>query len=145
MFTPRSLSNLLNIPLIELEDDARPGKKRHFGSNSHDSLEIINQGRAIVYYNLQCGDGSLYGSFSLIGEKDDHYERREQVKIVTIEDFMKICMEKMNPEEETIWRPVLESIQKANHQYDTYLRSKYKEIEQDIIKLMDHQKNEVER
>ena len=43
--------------------DLQPGIVRPYGTNSHDSLVISDDGRTLSYYNLQNGDGSRYGDY----------------------------------------------------------------------------------
>lgn len=45
--------------------DLRTGKVRLYGTNSHDSLHISEDGTCLSYENLQNGDGSLYGEYRL--------------------------------------------------------------------------------
>ena len=39
---------------------------REYGTNSHDSLMISDDGRTLSYYNLQCGDGSRFGDYRFV-------------------------------------------------------------------------------
>lgn len=45
--------------------DLRTGKVRLYGTNSHDSLRISEDGTCLSYENLQNGEGSLYGEYRL--------------------------------------------------------------------------------
>lgn len=45
--------------------DLQTGKVRLYGTNSHDSLHISEDGTCLSYENLQNGDGSLYGEYRL--------------------------------------------------------------------------------
>ena len=42
------------------------GVVRLYGTDCHDSLEISDDGKYLTYYNLQCGEGSKYGSYSFV-------------------------------------------------------------------------------
>ena len=48
--------------------DLQNGIVREYGKDCHDSLAISADGRALSYYNLQCGDGSMYGDFRFVME-----------------------------------------------------------------------------
>lgn len=43
--------------------DLQSGIVRPYGTNTHDSLVISDDGRTLSYYNLQNGDGSRYGDY----------------------------------------------------------------------------------
>lgn len=45
------------------------GQVRPYGTNCHDSLMISEDGKYLTYYNLQCGEGSEYGSYSFVTDK----------------------------------------------------------------------------
>lgn len=45
------------------------GEVRPYGTDCHDSLEISDDGKYLTYYNLQCGEGSKYGSYSFVTDK----------------------------------------------------------------------------
>lgn len=46
--------------------DLQGGSIHKYGSSSHDSLAISQDGRTLSYYNLQCGDGSAYGDYRFV-------------------------------------------------------------------------------
>lgn len=46
--------------------DLQSGNVREYGSDQHDSLMISQDGRTLSYYNMQCGDGSIYGDFRFV-------------------------------------------------------------------------------
>lgn len=48
--------------------DTTNGNIHEYGSNQHDSLEISSDGRTLTYYNLQCGDGSQFGTYRFVME-----------------------------------------------------------------------------
>ena len=48
--------------------DTTNGNIHEYGSNPHDSLEISQDGCALHYYNLQCGDGSKFGTYRFVME-----------------------------------------------------------------------------
>lgn len=50
--------------------DLQTGKVRLYGTNSHDSLRISEDGTCLSYENLQNGDGSLYGEYRLCDNPD---------------------------------------------------------------------------
>lgn len=43
--------------------DTLTGTIRKYGSERHDSLMISNDGTRLYYYNLQCGEGSQFGTY----------------------------------------------------------------------------------
>lgn len=43
---------------------------REYGTNHHDSLRISEDGRCLYYENLQCGEGSEFGTFTFVTNKD---------------------------------------------------------------------------
>lgn len=48
--------------------DTTNGHIHEYGSNPHDSLLISQDGCALHYYNLQCGDGSMFGAYRFVME-----------------------------------------------------------------------------
>lgn len=46
------------------------GVVRLYGTDCHDSLEISDDGKYLTYYNLQCGEGSKYGSYSFVTDEN---------------------------------------------------------------------------
>ena len=46
--------------------DMLTGEVRKYGSNHHDSLRISDDGRYLVYANLQNGDGSENGDYRFV-------------------------------------------------------------------------------
>lgn len=46
--------------------DTETGRIHEYGTNQHDSLAVSNDGRYLCYYNLQCGDGSKYGTYLFV-------------------------------------------------------------------------------
>ena len=48
--------------------DTTNGRIHEYGSSPHDSLEISSDGCSLHYYNLQCGDGSEFGSYRFVME-----------------------------------------------------------------------------
>lgn len=45
------------------------GIVRLYGTDCHDSLAISKDGKHLSYYNLQCGEGSKYGSYSFVTDE----------------------------------------------------------------------------
>lgn len=45
------------------------GIVRLYGTDCHDSLAISEDGKHLSYYNLQCGEGSKYGSYSFVTDE----------------------------------------------------------------------------
>lgn len=43
--------------------DTQTGRVHRYGSDTHDSLIISKDGRTLTYHNLQCGEGSRFGTF----------------------------------------------------------------------------------
>lgn len=48
--------------------DNETGAIFEYGRDFHDSLRISEDGRYLTYYNLQCGEGSLFGTYSFVME-----------------------------------------------------------------------------
>ena len=48
--------------------DLQTGEIRKYGTDKHDSLKISGDGRTLSYYNLHCGEGSIYGSYRFCEE-----------------------------------------------------------------------------
>lgn len=46
------------------------GQVRLYGTDCHDSLVISDDGKHLSYYNLQCGEGSKYGSYSFVTDEN---------------------------------------------------------------------------
>ena len=44
------------------------GFVHEYGTNPHDSLMISDDGKCLYYYNLQCGEGSRFGTYSFLTE-----------------------------------------------------------------------------
>lgn len=57
------------------------GLVRLYGTNCHDSLEISDDGKYLTYYNLQCGEGSKYGSFSFVTDKNGTLPKDDEVLV----------------------------------------------------------------
>lgn len=49
--------------------DNTTGVVREYGSDKHDSLVISEDGKTLYYYNLQCGEGSKYGAYSIVTDE----------------------------------------------------------------------------
>ena len=48
--------------------DTTNGHIHKYGSDPHDSLAISQDGCALHYYNLQCGEGSMFGTYRFVME-----------------------------------------------------------------------------
>ena len=46
--------------------DTETGRVHVYGTDRHDSLAISEDGKALHYYNLQCGDGSMFGTYRFV-------------------------------------------------------------------------------
>lgn len=51
---------------------------RLYGTDCHDSLLISNDGKTLSYYNLQCGEGSRYGSYSFVTDRDGNVPNEDE-------------------------------------------------------------------
>ena len=49
--------------------DTVTGKTRLYGTDHHDSLVKSDDGRCLYYENLQCGEGSKFGTFLFTDEE----------------------------------------------------------------------------
>lgn len=54
------------------------GVVRLYGTDCHDSLEISEDGKHLSYYNLQCGEGSKYGSYSFVTDENGTLPRDDE-------------------------------------------------------------------
>ena len=61
--------------------DNYTGTVRLYGTNHHDSLEISDDGRYLTYYNLQCGEGSKYGSFRFVTDENGKIPQEDEVLV----------------------------------------------------------------
>ncbi len=59
--------------------DNYSGKTRLYGTDHHDSLVISDNGKYLTYYNLQCGEGSKYGSFSFVTDEKGTLPKDDEV------------------------------------------------------------------
>lgn len=48
--------------------DTETGITRLYGTDRHDSLVKSDDGRCLYYYNLQCGEGSMFGTYVFTDE-----------------------------------------------------------------------------
>ena len=48
--------------------DTETGITRLYGADHHDSLVKSDDGRCLHYYNLQCGEGSMFGTYVFTDE-----------------------------------------------------------------------------
>lgn len=48
--------------------DTETGITRLYGTDQHDSLVKSDDGRCLHYYNLQCGEGSMFGTYVFTDE-----------------------------------------------------------------------------
>lgn len=55
------------------------GMVRLYGTNHHDSLMISDDGKYLSYYNLQCGEGSEYGSYSFVTDENGTLPKDDEV------------------------------------------------------------------
>lgn len=58
--------------------DKYSGTVRKYGTNHHDSLRISNDGRTLSYENLQNGDGSRYGDYRFVTDKEGHIPAEDE-------------------------------------------------------------------
>lgn len=61
--------------------DMQNGTVRKYGSDHHDSLQISDDGRTLSYENLQNGDGSRYGDYRFVTDKDGFIPSEDEVLI----------------------------------------------------------------
>lgn len=57
------------------------GVVRLYGTDCHDSLAISEDGKHLSYYNLQCGEGSKYGSYSFVTDETGTLPKDDKVLI----------------------------------------------------------------
>ncbi len=61
---------LTELPVLKVQDNGSTSKTtRILGSNSHDTY-ILGKDGGLHYYNLQCGEGTEYGGYEFVVEKD---------------------------------------------------------------------------
>lgn len=87
------------IPVIKVKDNAHDGYIHIVGTNSHDSLIVMNG--QLEYYNLQNGCGTIgddeYG-YEFFVEEDEYLPH---VEFVTLEEWLKLSMNDID--EQTKW------------------------------------------
>jgi len=57
------------------------GEVRQYGIDRHDSLRISDDGRALYYEHLQCGEDSQYGDYRFITDKEGMIPGEDEVLI----------------------------------------------------------------
>lgn len=61
---------LTELPILKVQDNGSTSKTtRILGSNSHDTY-ILGKDGGLHYYNLQCSEGTEYGGYEFVVEKD---------------------------------------------------------------------------
>lgn len=61
---------LTELPVLKVQDNGSTNKTtRILGSNSHDTY-ILGKDGGLHYYNLQCSEGTEYGGYEFVVEKD---------------------------------------------------------------------------
>lgn len=61
---------LTELPVLKVQDNGSKNKTtRILGSNSHDKY-ILGKDGGLHYYNLQCSEGTEYGGYEFVVEKD---------------------------------------------------------------------------
>ena len=94
--------------------DLQTGRVREYGTNSHDSLEISQDGRFLSYYNLQCGEGSSYGDFRFVMS-----DGKVPCESETAEAINDCCYFNIGgfPDEETILKRFLEWVAEKKYSH----------------------------
>lgn len=63
-------SMLTKLPVLKVQDNGSKSKTtRILGSDSHDTY-ILGKDGGLHYYNLQCSEGTEYGGYEFVVEKD---------------------------------------------------------------------------
>lgn len=63
-------SMLTELPILKVQDNGSTSKTiRILGSDSHDTY-ILGKDGGLHYYNLQCSEGTEYGGYEFVVEKD---------------------------------------------------------------------------
>lgn len=83
------------IPLIKIKDNF-DGEERYFGRDYHDSLVVENN--QLSYYDLQCGDGTVYKNkvsegegFTFVTEPDSYMN---SIELIDIKEYLKVPYKK---------------------------------------------------
>jgi hypothetical protein len=61
--------------------DLESGEVRKYGTDHHDSLMISNDGKCLYYEHLQNGEGSEYGDYRFVTDKDGFIPAEDEVLI----------------------------------------------------------------
>ena len=61
--------------------DLETGEVRKYGTDHHDSLMISNDGKCLYYKHLQNGEGSEYGDYRFVTDKDGFIPAEDEVLI----------------------------------------------------------------
>lgn len=80
---------LTELPVLEVQDNGSTSKTtRILGSNSHDTY-ILGKDGGLHYYNLQCSEGTEYGGYEFVVEKDpdDYMDCFETVNFFELMDM----------------------------------------------------------
>ena len=70
--------------------DTETGKTRLYGTDHHDSLVKSDDGRCLYYENLQCGEGSRFGTFLFTDEQGRPPKDNDELKKYGAEDYFNI-------------------------------------------------------
>lgn len=70
--------------------DTETGITRLYGTDQHDSLVKSDDGRCLHYYNLQCGEGSMFGTYVFTDEKGRIPKDNDDLLKYGAEDYFNI-------------------------------------------------------
>lgn len=82
----------LKVPLIYVKDNLRKdAEPRLLGTDSHDWLYIDEKTNGIQYLNLQCCEGTRYGSYKFVGEEPDgEFTTEFYIKWATVDEVIEL-------------------------------------------------------
>ena len=70
--------------------DLSSGNTREYGTNCHDSLMISQDGKSLVYYNMQCGESSQFGNYRFVLDDDEVPEESNTPEAIHCECYADI-------------------------------------------------------
>lgn len=86
----------MRVPVIMVKDSLnKKAKPRMLGTDSHDWLYIDKETKGIHYLNLQCCEGTKYGSYEFVGnEPDGEFTTESWIEWWTIDKLIEFAKQK---------------------------------------------------
>lgn len=129
---------LTELPVLEVQDNGSKSKTtRILGSDSHDTY-ILGKDGGLHYYNLQCSEGTEYGGYEFVVEKDpDDY--MDCFKTANFFELMDIDAERLNILDDDEYIKLKEELAKV---FEKALNKKDQEFEELILQIIEDAKKD---